>query len=148
MGRLRNCAPPSSHASTAPGALTQSPIVYENATIRLAAVQAIESLRDPEVDALLAHRLGSEDRANVRRVVTDALAERPYTEVGRRTAVALAESNEEASTRIAAIELLGLWRSHDPELGTLLRKLERDEQDEKVRKAARHALGIASTAGD
>jgi hypothetical protein len=112
----------------------------EEPTLRLAAVQAMSLMQDPEVDALLAARFGVEERANVRKVITDTLEMRPPSEKARDAVFAFATSQKDASARASAIKLLGRWRFHFPSLDAALRKLEQEDTEEKVREAAKQAL--------
>lgn len=108
--------------------------------VRLGAVEALEPLTDSKVDTLLARRLGAEERTNVRNAIVGAISARAPTEVSRQAALSLAQSDKDASVRSAAVALLGRFRDHYPDLDVVLRRLEQDDPEEKVRAAATEAL--------
>jgi hypothetical protein len=112
----------------------------ERDAVRSAAVRALQSMRDPSVDRLIAARLGDDASKDVRlSAIAAARLREPNDALAN--AVAGAGSNAaEPHIRYRAVETMARWVTKRPALRDTLERIARNDTEERIRERARQAL--------
>jgi len=108
--------------------------------VRAAAVQALQSMRDPAVDGILAASLKTDPSSEVRiSAMAAAQVRQPTDEVaGALSTVAL--SSRDAQVRFRAVELMLQWLGRRPDLRGTLATVASNDPEPRVRERAKTAL--------
>ena len=115
-------------------------IKSDDETVRVAAVQSLQSMRAPAVDATLADRLVADASSQVRVSVLEAIRVRTPTDVLARALVAAALGNGDPQVRYHAVELMIGWLPRRPDLRDTLAQIASTDAESQVRARAKAAL--------
>jgi hypothetical protein len=109
-------------------------------SVRVAAVRALQAMRDPKVDGLLATRIKTDKSNDVRvSAIVAAQVREPSTELSQGLASA-GETAPDATVRFRAVELMVRWLPKRPELRSTLERVAQKDQEARVRDRAKAAL--------
>jgi len=108
--------------------------------VRVAAVRALQSMRDPKVDDLLADRMQSDASTAVRMSALTAAKVREPSDILSRAAENAATTAADPHVRFRAVELLASWLPRRPAVRSVLEQIARDESEPRIRDAAQTAL--------
>jgi hypothetical protein len=109
-------------------------------TERANAVRAIQSMRDPSVDALIASPLASDPATNVRLSAIEAARVREPSDVLAHALESAATDAPDAHVRYRAVELVVQWMKQRPDFRATLERVARTDQEATVRDRAKAAL--------
>jgi hypothetical protein len=112
----------------------------ERDAVRSAAVRALQSMRDPTVDRLIAARLGSDASKDVRLSAIASARLREPNDVLADAVAAAGSNGAEPHVRYRAVETMARWLTRRPALRDTLERIARNDAEERVRERARQAL--------
>jgi hypothetical protein len=107
---------------------------------RAAAVGALKSMRDIDVDDLIGSRMDQDGSSSVRISAIDAARVRDPSDVLAHSVVDAAVHAMDAHVRYQATELMAAWLSRRPELRQTLQAIARDDAEPRVRERAQASL--------
>jgi hypothetical protein len=109
-------------------------------TVRVAAVRALQSMRDPAVDGIIAERLKTDASSAVRiSAIAAAQVRQPTDEVAEALST-LVVSSSDPRVRIRAVELMSQWLERRPDLRSTLQTVATNDAEPQVRARAKTAL--------
>jgi HEAT repeat protein len=109
-------------------------------SVRVAAVRALQSMRDPRVDDILATRMRTDGSNDVRvSAIVAAQVRDPSQELAQGLVGASTESTD-PTVRYRAVELMTRWLSKRPDLKPTLESIAKTDQEARVRDLANAAL--------
>jgi hypothetical protein len=108
--------------------------------VRVAAVRALQSMRDPTIDETLASHLSSDASSNVRLSAIDAEKVREPTDVFSHALVDAATGAPDPRVRYRAVELLAKWLHRRPDLRAALERVAENDAEANIRSRAQAAL--------
>jgi hypothetical protein len=108
--------------------------------IRVAAVRALQSMRDPKVDELIADRLNSDPATEVRVSALKAAKVRAPSDVLVTAVETAATSAADPHVRYSAVELLSAWLEARPDVRPTLERASREDAEQRIRGQAQAAL--------
>jgi hypothetical protein len=108
----------------------------ERELVRVAAVRALQSMRDPKVDEILASNLTSDPLSSVRLSAIDAAKVRDASDALVRALTDAALNDSDAHVRYQAVELMTQWTAQRPELHAALEQIARADQEPRIRQRA------------
>jgi hypothetical protein len=112
----------------------------ERERVRVAAVRALQSMRDPKIDGILASRMKTDASRDVRiAAMAAAKIREPSDELTGAVASAGIEASD-AQVRFRAVELMIRWLPQRPDLRVALERVARKDAEPKVRNRAQAAL--------
>ena len=117
-------------------------LTSSNASLRLAAVQALRLMDHPDVPGLLAERLDNDTASKVRIAALDAASKRSGTQVLERAVEHIAQAAPDAQSRLNAVSLLEHWSHEHPQLRDSLALVAKTEKEPQIRELARGAAGL------
>jgi HEAT repeat protein len=112
----------------------------EREEVRVVAVRALQSMRDPSVDPILAERLQADSSNDVRISALRAAKIREASDVLARAVEAAAIGAQDPHVRYRAVELLIAWAPRRADLRPTLQQVANGEQEQRIRELARGAL--------
>jgi hypothetical protein len=128
----------SGHADALPRVLPY--LSDDREKVRAAAVRALQSMRGPQVDGILAAQLKKDPSSKVRiAAVAAAQVREPSAELAGALVAASTEATD-ARVRFRAIELMVRWLPKRPELRAALERVATNDTEPKVRNRAKAAL--------
>ncbi len=108
--------------------------------VRVAAVRALQSMHDPQVDGILAARMRTDTSSKVRvSAIVAAQVRKPSDELASGLASAGMASSD-ATVRYRAVELMVRWLPERPELRATLEQVAQRDTEARVRDFAKAAL--------
>jgi hypothetical protein len=108
--------------------------------VRVAAVRALQSMKDPEVDGILATRMKTDVSNDVRVSAIVAAQQREPSAVLSNGLSTAATDASDATVRFRAVELMTRWLSKRPDLRATLERVARQDGEVRVRDLAKAAL--------
>jgi HEAT repeat protein len=111
-----------------------------NASLRIAAVQALRLMRDAKATELLAERLLHDKDKSVRRAAADAASYQPPSADLITAMQNAVTSDPDVKVRKRLLETLVKWLPSNPELKDTLRLVEQEEKRASVREIAENGL--------
>jgi hypothetical protein len=112
----------------------------ERERVRVAAVRALQSMRDPKIDGILASRMKTDASRDVRiAAMAAAKVREPSDELTGAVASAGTEASD-AQVRFRAVELMIRWLPQRPDLRVALERVAQKDAEPKVRNRAQAAL--------
>jgi HEAT repeat protein len=108
--------------------------------VRAVAVRALQSMRDPAVEGLLATRLLTDPASEVQLAAIDSLRVRVPTDELVRAVSSVAASAPDPRVRYRAVELAVQWLPTRKDLGATLARIATNDPEPKVRSRAQAAL--------
>lgn len=108
----------------------------EREEIRSAALWAMQSMRDPRVDELIATRLVADESKQVRLAALDAARVRKPTDVLVRALTGIGATASDAHVRYQAVELMLRWLPERPDFRPALEHIARNDAETRVRERA------------
>jgi hypothetical protein len=111
-----------------------------NPEIRAAALEALQLMAHPEVDAILARAATEDPAQNVRAAATRAARLRRPLPALREPITRTARSDANPHVRLSALHTLTTWLSIDPTLEPVIRDIATHEREQPIRVAATNAL--------
>jgi hypothetical protein len=108
--------------------------------IRVDAVRALQSMKDPKVDDIIADRLNSDSSSDVRISALSAALVREPTEALTRAVESAATSSPDPHVRFRAVELLATWIPRRPDVRPVLEQVAKNDGELRVRDRAQGAL--------
>jgi hypothetical protein len=118
----------------------RSYLTSEREPVRVAAVRAFQSIKDPAVEGLLVSSLTTDKASDVRISAIDAAQVREPSKVLSDGLASAALSDVEPRVRYRAIELMIQWLRRRPELRSTLEAVASKDTEPKVRDRAKSAL--------
>jgi len=112
----------------------------ERPLVRGTALRALQSMRDPKVDGILASGLTSDPSGDVRVSALDAAKNRDPSDAMAQALAAVAASEPDTHVRYRAVELMGDWLTRRPDLRPTLEQIAQNDEEPRVRLLARNAL--------
>jgi hypothetical protein len=107
--------------------------------VRAAAVRALRSMQDPEVDRLLVARLADDSSQAVLLATLETMQARPPSDTLLR-ALKNSSSIADRHVRYRIVELMSRWLKEHPDLRPSLEAVAKNEQEQKIRDLAKAAL--------
>ena len=111
----------------------------ENQT-RVDAVRALQSMRDPRVDDLIADRLLSDSASEVRISALSAAKVREPTDTLATAVESAASKAADPHVRYRAVEILAQWITRRPDVRPALERVANDDVEPRIRERAQSAL--------
>lgn len=108
--------------------------------VRSAAVRALQSMRDPQVDGILASRLRDESSRSVRLSTLEAVRVREPSTVLTDAVASVSTDAADTHVRFRAVELMIRWLPQRPALRATLELVAKNDSEPKVRNRAQAAL--------
>jgi HEAT repeat protein len=108
--------------------------------VRSAAVRALQSMRDPQVDGILATRLREDGSSDVRISALDAAQVRDPSSVLAEAVASAGTEAADAHVRFRAVELMIRWLPQRPALRSTLESVAKNDAELRVRSRAQAAL--------
>jgi hypothetical protein len=117
-------------------------LTSDNASLRLAAVQALRLMDHPDTAALIAARLTDDRASKVRLAAIEAAAHKPFTLALKSAVERVASEAPDAQSRLQAAELLNEWSREHPELRDSLARIAKNEREPTIKAFAERSLGL------
>lgn len=111
-----------------------------NEEVRVAALRALQSMRAPAADTLLAHHIGEDESKKARLSAIEAADLREPSEVVVAALSKAATDDADAHVRFRSVELLVRWLPRRPDVRGALQRVAKADEEDKVRELARAAL--------
>jgi len=108
--------------------------------IRATAVRALQSMRDPRVDGVIAARMKDDESAEVRISAIDAAKVREPSEPIVSALIDAGTHGASPHVRYRAVELMADWLNKRPELRVTLDVIANNDPEDKIRERAKAAL--------
>jgi hypothetical protein len=108
--------------------------------VRTAAVRALQSMQDPQVNGILATRLRDEASSTVRISILDAAQLREPSPVLADAVASVSTEAADNHVRFRAVELMISWLPKRPDLRATLELIAKNDAEPKVRNRAQAAL--------
>jgi len=108
--------------------------------VRAAAVGALQSMRDPRVDQLIANCVQSDLSSRVRISALDAARVRAPSDTLTQALMVVAIKADDAHVRYGAVDLIIRWLSARPDLLPILTQVAAQDSEPRVRERAQAAL--------
>ncbi len=125
----------------APGLRSVTPYLADDRDkVRSAAVRALQSMRDPQVDGIIASRLKEDASSVVRLSALDAARVREPSPVLTEALANVATEAADTHVRFRAVELMISWLPRSPALRATLELVAKNDAEPKVRNRAQAAL--------
>jgi hypothetical protein len=109
-------------------------------SVQVAAIDALRLMARPEVDGIIAERLGRSD-AELQNAALDAISVRTPSAALASALVQSASSAVKPALRLKAVQIMARWLPQRPELRQSLEGLASSDELEQIRQAAKGALG-------
>jgi hypothetical protein len=113
---------------------------HKDERIRVAAMRAVQSMRDPRVDGILAEHLRTDVSPQVRLSALEAAKLREPNQVLVAALTDASTKSEDRHVRYRAVELMSDWLSKRPELRGTLELVAKNDAEAKIRERAKEAL--------
>jgi hypothetical protein len=107
--------------------------------VRVAAARALQSMKNPEIDGMLAARIQNDDSSDVRiSAIAAAQVREPSDVLGR--ALKDAATVPDPRVRYRAVELMRFWLDRRPDFRTVLERVALNDSEARVRELAKTSL--------
>jgi hypothetical protein len=120
----------------------------ENSDVRAAAMEALQLMKHPRADAVLAEHIASDHFVEVRMAALRAVHLRPPSQTIEQAAIRSAQSDAAPGVRLGAVRALAGWLPLRPSLRPILQAIADAETHEGVRAEARGAVLQAAPASN
>lgn len=118
----------------------------EDEEVRAAAVESLQIMQLPQIDALLARSLGSDKSSIVRLAAARAFLPRKHSAELEAAAASAALADTDGHVRLGALRALGGWLPAHPAIRQSISRVAASEKQESIRKEAESLLGSRAPA--
>lgn len=108
--------------------------------VRAAAVRALQFMKSPQIDPIIASTLTSDSELAVTLAALDAVQAREPSDVLIEALTKVAESDHDPNARYKSVDLLSRWGKTRPTLRNVIQRVATKDPEERVRALAQSAL--------